>query len=113
MPVRSRSARPVDERERDVDQAAVVDLGRLLRLQRLEARHLRVADAAAVAEAVDDLLLELAEQRDVLGEGGEVVRACRCGSGTRRAQAAACRCRPRGRARRSPPTVIPASHSRT
>src|SRR3989304_5009496 len=62
-----------DKRERDVDQRGVDDAGALPRHERLEAAELRVRHAAAVAEGVDDALLHVAEQGEVLSDGGQVV----------------------------------------
>jgi len=53
-------------------QRALVALAGRLRHQSLEARVAVVGDAAAVAEGLDDLVLDLAQQADVLAERGEV-----------------------------------------
>ena len=50
---------PRHERQDRVDQRGVEDCAAVLRHQRLEARERRVGHAAAVAEAVDDLVLDL------------------------------------------------------
>ena len=72
---RPRAAAPavLGERQDAVDQRGVEHLAALLGHQRVEARVLAVGQPAAVVEAADDLLLDLAEQRDELGDAGEVV----------------------------------------
>ncbi len=55
----------------------------------VEARVGAVGQAAAVAEAADDLLLDLAQQRDELRDAGEVVGARRRASAPPRIRAAA------------------------
>ena len=70
---------PVDQRQHHVDQRGVEHLAALLRHQRVESRKLAVGQPAALAEAADDLLLDLAEQRKELGHQGEVVRPGRAG----------------------------------
>ena len=72
----------VDQRQDDVDQCGVEHLAALLGHQRVESRIVAVRQTAAVVEAVDDLLLDLAEQRDELRDSGEVVGAG--GAGQRR-----------------------------
>ena len=64
---------PVDQRQDDVDERGVEHLAALLGHQRVEARVVAVGQPAAVVEAADDLLLDLAEQRDELRDAGEVV----------------------------------------
>lgn len=62
-----------DQRDDRVDEGRVVHAGRLLRLEGLEPGVGGVGDAASVAERPDDLLLDLAHQRDVRHHPGEVV----------------------------------------
>ena len=69
----------VGHRQDDVDQRGVEHLAALLGHQRVEPRVLAVGQPAAGVEAADDLLLDLAEQRDELRDAGEVVRAGRTG----------------------------------
>ncbi len=63
------------ERQDRVDQRGVVDCGAVLGHQLLEARERRVRDAAAVAEALDQRLLDLGQQGDELGLHRQVVGA--------------------------------------
>ena len=67
----------VDHRKDDIDQRRVEHLSALLRHQRVEARVLAVGESTAGAEASDDLLFDLGQQRYELGDAGEVVRSGR------------------------------------
>ena len=75
------SAQPLGEavghRKDDIDQRRVEHLSALLRHQRVEARVLAVGESTASAEASDDLLFDLSQQRDELRDAGEVVRSGR------------------------------------
>lgn len=66
-------------RQDDVDQGGVEHLTALLGHQPVKARIFAVGQAAAVAEAVDDLLFDLGQQGDELCDAREVVGAGRAG----------------------------------
>jgi len=61
------------ERQDDVDQGSVEHLAALFGHDRVETGVLAVGQAPAGAEAADDLRLDLAQQRDVLRDAGQVV----------------------------------------
>ena len=63
----------VDEWQRDVEQARVVEGPALFCHERLERGVARVGHAAAVPEALDDLVLDAREEAHVLGLDGEVL----------------------------------------
>ena len=63
------------QRQGDLDEGGVVDGAAVLGHQGLKSRERGIPDAAAVAEAAQDVVFDLGEQPDVLGLQGEVVRA--------------------------------------
>ena len=75
MPARSRSVRPGTSGRIVVDQRGVVDGGRCPRPSAGGTGVGAVGNAAAVAEAVDDLLLHPGQQRDELHHARQVVGA--------------------------------------
>ena len=85
----------VGHRQDDVDERGVEHLAALLGHQLVEARIVAVGQPAAVVEAADDLLFDLAEQRDELRDAGQVVRPG--GAGQHRRAVARERVRLRGR----------------
>src|SRR3954451_22357350 len=66
---------PFGHREDRVDERSVEHLAALLGHQLVEPRVLAVGQAAAGAEAAEDLLLDFAEHRDELRNAGKVVGA--------------------------------------
>ena len=103
----------VDERQRDLDQALASWICADSSAWSAWKRGISwVVDAAALAEALHHPLLELSEERRVLRERREVVGT----GGARQARAVLGRQKVGARlgvVRDDPPTVTPASHSRT
>ena len=67
------------EWKRDVEQCRVVHCAAILGHQALELRELRIRHAAAVVEAVDDLVFDQGHESDVLRLHREVVGTRRSG----------------------------------
>ena len=113
MPRASRSAKPGHERKDVRLERRQHGLAAVFGHHRVEPRELLVGNAAAVPEALDDVVFDAAEERNVLGEHRHVVGSGRPRQVRRVLGRQVIAERSSGSTSTTPEVTIAPSHSRT